>query len=77
MPITNQKEYSSNYFEATGDFSFFSKEANNFNADIANDNNFKSLKYKAELLGSTVPDGANGILEIATIAVPLNYLINF
>ena len=77
MPITNQKEYSSNYSEATGDFSFCSKEANNFNADIANDNSFKSLKYKAELLGNTVPDGANGILEIATIAVPLKHLINF
>ena len=70
MPISNQKEYSSNYSETTWDFWFCSKEANNFNSDLAN-NNFKSLKYKAKLFGNTVADGANGMLEIATLTVPL------
>ena len=52
-------------------------EATNFNADIANTNNFKSFKYKAKLLGKNEADGANGILRNATIAVPLKHLSNF
>ena len=56
---------------------FYSKnEATNFNADIANDHNFKSFKYQVKLLENTVADGANGIFKNATIAVPLNYLTN-
>ena len=30
-----------------------------FNADIVNDNNFKSFKYKAKLLGTTVAQTDN------------------
>ena len=61
---------------------FYSKdEETNFNADIANANNFKSLEYKAKLLGNTVAqDGLNhpnGILKNATISAPLKYLSNF
>ena len=49
----NLIEYSSNYSETTGNLSFYSKdEATNFNADIANDDNFKSFKYKNKLLGN-------------------------
>ena len=33
--------------------------------------------YQAKLLENTEADGANGILKIATIAVPLKYLSNF
>ena len=44
MPIYNLKEYSSNYSETTGSLWFYSKEEANFNADIADDNNFKSFK---------------------------------
>ena len=46
------------------------------NADIANDNNFKSFENKAKLLGNTAAIGANGILRNATIAVALKYLSN-
>ena len=52
-------------------------EATNFNVDIANDNNFKSFKYKVKLVGNTEADGANGILKNATVAVSLKYLSNF
>ena len=52
-------------------------EATNFNADIANDNNFKSFKYKVKLVGNTEADGANGILKNATVTVSLKYLSNF
>ena len=82
MPMYNLIEYSSNYSETTGSLWFYSKdEATNFNADIANDDSFKSFKYKAKLLGNTaaqpVPTATNGILKNATIAVPLKYLSNF
>ena len=40
-----------------------------------------SFEYKAKLLGNTVaqpaPNNGNGILNNATIAVPLKYLSNF
>ena len=49
----NLIEYSSNYSEATGSLWFYSKgEATHFNADIANDNNFKSFEYQVKLLGN-------------------------
>ena len=39
-------EYSSSYSETTGSLWFYLKdEATNFNADIANDNNFRWTKY--------------------------------
>ena len=47
----NLLEYSSNYFETTGNLWFYSKdEATNFNANVANDKISKSFKYKAKLL---------------------------
>ena len=47
-------EYSSNYSETAGSVWFYFKdEATNFNANISNDNDFKSFKYKAKLLGNT------------------------
>ena len=74
----NLLEYSLNFSETTGKLRFYSKdEGTNFNADIANDNNFKSFEYKAKLLGNTVANRANGILRNETIAVPANYLSNF
>ena len=81
MPMHNLIEYSSNS-ETTGSLWFYLKdEATDFNADIANDNIFKSFKYKAKLLGSTVgqpnSNQANGIFRNVTITVPLKYLSNF
>ena len=77
----NLIEHSSNYPETTGRFWFYSKEESiNFDVDIANDNNFKSFEYKAKLLGNTAvqaDNAANGILEIATIALPLKHLSDF
>ena len=81
MPMYNLIEYSPNYSETTGSLWLYSKyEAANFNADIANTNNFKSFRYKAKLLGNTAAQSANAaneILKRATIAVPLEYLSNF
>ena len=68
MPMYNLIEYSSNYSETAGSLWFYSKnETTDFNADIINDNNFRSFKCKAtQLLGNTVvqaDNAANGILK--------------
>ena len=45
----NLIEYSSSYSETKGSLWFYSKDAaTKFNADIANDNNFKCFMYKAK-----------------------------
>ena len=61
---------------------FYNKdETTNYNANITNNNDFKSFVYKAKLLGNTIPrpdpNANNGVLEIALITVPLKCLINF
>ena len=78
MSMQNAVEYNSNYFETIRSICFRSKdEATNFNADIVNNDDFKSFEYKPKLLGNTEADETNGILENAAIAVSLKYLSNF
>ena len=78
MPIDNLIEYSSNYSETTESLWFYSKdEATNFNADIANDDNFESFKYKAKLLVNTAAQADNAADGILKNAVSLEYLSNF
>ena len=51
----NLLEYSSNNSDVTGNLWFYSKdEASNYKNDIANTDDFKSLKYKAKLFSDTV-----------------------
>ena len=64
MPMYNLIQYSSNQSETTrGLWFYFKDEATNFNADIVIDDNVKSFKYKAKLLGKTIaqppPNAAN------------------
>ena len=78
MPMYNLVEYSSNNPETTGSLWIYSKEeATDFNADIANINDFKSFMYEAKVLENTEVDGANGILKNATIPVTLKFEISF
>ena len=64
----NLIEYSSNYSETTESLWFYSKDkATNFNTDIENTDDFKSFKYKAKLIGNTVAEEANGILNCFAI----------
>ena len=73
----NLIEYSSNYSETIGGLWFYSKdEATNFNATVANNNDFKSFKYKDQLLGINEVYGVSDISRNAKIAVPLKYLSN-
>ena len=72
MPMDNLLKYSSNYSGTTDSLWFYSKdEATNFDADIADSDNFKSFSYKAKFFGNTVADGVNGILRKITTAVSL------
>ena len=60
LPMYNLIECSSSYSETTGTLWLYSKdEASNFNADIANDDNFKSFKYKSKLFGSKAAQAEN------------------
>ena len=78
MSMYNLIEYSSNFSEAKGSLRFYSKdEATNFNANIENTDDFKSVKYKAKLFGNTEADNATRILKNMTVVVPLKYLSNF
>ena len=68
--------------DTAGSLWFYSKDkATKFNADIVNTNAFKCFKYKAKLLENTVAQPASNqtreILKNATIAAPLQCLINF
>ena len=68
MQMYNLLEYSSKYSNMTGSLWFYSKdEANKFNGDIEDTNNFKSFQYKAKLLEKTIADGNNEILRNTTI----------
>ena len=51
IPMYNLIEYSSNYSETTGSSWFYSRdEATDFNAAVANDNDFQFFEYKGKLL---------------------------
>ena len=70
MSIYNLIKLSSNYSETTESLWFYLKyEATDFNADISNENNFKSFRYNVKLLGHTVAQRVK--------ALPLNYLSHF
>ena len=64
MSMYNLIEHRSPCSETRRSLWFYSKyEATNFNADIANDNNFKSFRYKAKVLENTEAEGGNGIFK--------------
>ena len=65
-PMYNLLQYNFNYSDTAGSLWFYSKhQSNTFNADIVqNKSKFKSLNYKAKLLGNAVKDGDNGTLKM-------------
>ena len=74
MAIYNLIEYSGNYSDTSGSLWQFKRDEIINNADVTNDNNVPSFKYKANLIGNTEN---NGIKNGVKIAVPLKYLSNF
>ena len=74
MPMYNLIECSNNYSDTSGSLWQFIRHEIINNADVTNDNNAPSFKYKANLIGNTENNGTkNGV----KIAVPLKYLSNF
>ena len=67
-------EYSDNYSDSSGSLWSFKRDEIANNANVTNDNNAPSLKYKANLILNTE---ANGTKEGVKIAVPLKYFSNF
>ena len=74
MHMYNLIEYSDNYSDTSGTFWQFEGDEIINNADVTNDNNAFSFKYKANLIGNT---GNNVRKNGVKIAVPLKYLSNF
>ena len=74
MLMYNLIEYSDNYSDTSGSLWQFKRDEKINNADVTNDNNALSFKYKASIIDSTENNGTkNGV----KIAVPLKYLSNF
>ena len=76
MPMYNLIEYSDNYSDTSGSLWNFKRDEIEEDADLTIDN-VSSFKYKANLIGNTVADGANRKKENVKIAVPLKHLSNF
>ena len=57
MPIYNLIEYSGNYSNTSGSLWDFKRDEIVNNADVTNDNNAPSFKYKANLIGNTETNG--------------------
>ena len=71
MPMYNLIGYSDNYSDTSGSLWDFKRDEIVNNADVTNDNNSPSFKYKASIIGNTEN---NGIKNEVKIAVPLKYL---
>ena len=74
MAIDNLIEYSGNYSDTSGSLWDFKRDEIVNDADVTNDNNAPSFKYKANVIGNTEN---NGTKKGVKIAVPLKYLSNF
>ena len=76
MPMYNLLEYSDNYSDTSGSLWNFKRDEIEEDTELTI-NNASLFKYKANLIGDTVADGANRKKEKVKIAVPLKYLSNF
>ena len=76
MPMYNLIEYSDNYSDTSGSLWNFKRDEIEEDADLTIDN-VSSFKYKANVIGDTVAEGAIRKKGNVKIAVPLKYLSNF
>ena len=74
MPMYNLTEYSDNFSDTSGSLWQFKRDQIINNADVTNDHNAPSFKYKASIIGDA---GDNGRKNGVKIPVPLKYLSNF
>ena len=73
MPMYNLIEYSDNYSDTSGSLWNFKRDEITNNANVTNDNNAPSFKYKSNLIG----DAGDNRRKNGVIAVRLKYLSNF
>ena len=74
MPMYHFTEYSDSYSDTSISLWNSKRDEIDDNANVTNDNNAPSFKYKASIIGNTENNGTkNGV----KIAVPLKYLSNF
>ena len=74
MLMYNLIVYSDNYSDTSGSLWGFKRDEIVNNANVTNDDNAPSFKYKAGIIGNT---GDNGRKDGVKIAVPLKSLSNF
>ena len=74
MPMYSLIEYSDNYSDTLGSLWQLKRDEIINNADVTNDNNAPSFKYKESIIGNTENNGRKNWVKIA---VPLKYLSNF
>ena len=74
MPMYNLIEYSDIYSDTSGSLWNFKRDEIINNADVINDDNVPSFKYKSNIIGNTENDATKNGLKIAA---PLKYLSNF
>ena len=74
MPMCNLIEYSDNYSDTSGSSQSFKRDVIDNNAEVTNNDNAPSFKYKANLIGNTETDRTKKRVKIA---VSLKYLSNF
>ena len=67
-------EYSDNYSDTSGSLWCFKRDEVANNANVANNDNAPSFKYKANLIGDTEADGTKQRIKVAVL---LKYLSNF
>ena len=70
IPMYNLPKYSDNYSDTSGNLRNFKRDKIEGDADLTI-NNASSFKYKANLIGDTVANGANRKNENVKLAVPL------
>ena len=74
IPTCNLLEYSDNYSDTSLSLWNFKRDEITNNANVTNDNNALSYKYKSNLIGDTENDGTKNGVKIAAL---LKYLSNF
>ena len=74
MPMYNLIEYSDNYSDTSRNLWNFKRDEITNSADVTNDNNALSFKYKSNHIGNTENNGTKNEVKVA---VPLKYLSNF
>ena len=68
MPMYNLIEYSDNYSDSSGSSWSFNRDEITDNAEVTNDSNAPSFKYKSDIIGNTE---ANRTKNGTKKAVPL------